>query len=168
MAVEKRNLDQTRVKSRNVRARLLFYSQLHPQGKHTSILRRKRFRSSAQFRAISSKENIHESSDIDSAVKVVTPCKHIRFHNKVKVLRIPSHELYPDDMKINIWSTQKEILENARRNTIEFSFDNWDWRGATEDEAMQLAPNGQRVHPVHVRQHFSNNEKTSADVCAIL
>jgi hypothetical protein len=162
MAVEKRTLDQTYVNARNVRARLFY--ELHPQPKCTPILRRKRllYTKSLPLFPIQTTENILESPS-GRVVKVITPCKNrIRFHNKVSVIRIPSREMYPESIKKNIWRTLQEISENARRNTIEFAADRWDWRRATEDEAMYVAPNGERIHPVHVRLDFT--QKRRADV----
>jgi hypothetical protein len=57
-------------------------------------------------------------------------------------------------MKQSLWGTLKEIHENARRNTIEFAAEGWDWRAATEDDAMYVTPSGDRIHPAHVRRVF--------------
>lgn len=77
----------------------------------------------------------------------------IHFYNKVQVVYIPSRNQYPDSMKSSIWSNMAEIKRNARRNTIEFAAEGWDWRRVCEDEAMYLSPLGERIHPVHFR-HF--------------
>ena len=161
MAVEKRSLEQTYVHSRNVRARLFY--QLHPEPKHTSILKRHRY-TKTPLNTIS----FHQNTPCqDPSTKIVTPpCKshRIRFYNKVSVLRIPSRYQYPESMKKNIWGTMKEISENARRNTIEFAAEGWDWRRATEDDAMYIGPNGERIHPVHVRRGRFSPKRKLADV----
>lgn len=52
-----------------------------------------------------------------------------------------------------MWASLQEITDNARRNTIEFSSDGWDWRTATEEEDMYIHPRtGGYVHPVHVNK----------------
>lgn len=79
----------------------------------------------------------------------------IHFYNKVKVVYIPSRDHYPEEMKKTIWSNATEIQRNARRNTIEFAAEGWDWRRACEERAMFLSPEGERIHPVHFR-HFAN------------
>jgi hypothetical protein len=79
----------------------------------------------------------------------------IHFYNKVQVVYIPSRDHYPESMKTSIWSNMAEIQRNARRNTIEFAAEGWDWRRACEDEAMYLSPQGERIHPVHIRHYRS-------------
>jgi hypothetical protein len=157
MAVEKRARDQPCSDPRNVRARLFY--QLHPQAPNTSpILRRKnrlRYTKSPPLSPIHTKENIDDVPN-GSTVKVTTlPCKNrIRFFNKVYVVRIPSRDQYPDSIKKTIWGNLREISENARRNSIEFAAEGWDWRRAIEDDEMYVDPSGDRIHPVHVNRDF--------------
>ena len=140
---------------RNVRARLIHRMQSASQSHCTPILKRQRYTASSQpLIPLQPKENIVESSE--GPLKDAIPeCKRrIRFYNKVTVVHIPSRFHYPELMRKSLWGTLKEITENARRNTIEFASEGWDWRAATEDEAMYVAPNGERIHPVHVRQAY--------------
>ena len=53
-----------------------------------------------------------------------------------------------------MWSSMKEIYANAKRNTIEFASDGWDWRNATEEnEFYQNPASGESVHPIHIVMH---------------
>ena len=76
----------------------------------------------------------------------------IQFHGKVRVFLIPSRNSYPESIQNSMWSRTAEIKRNAKRNAIEFAAEGWDWRRATEDEAMYLSPNGERIHPVHFQR----------------
>jgi transcription initiation factor TFIID subunit TAF12 len=68
-------------------------------------------------------------------------------------LKIPSKNQYPDEMKRMLWGSVKEITENARRNTIEYSADGWDWKTATEEHDMYLDKRtGEYIHPVHIQR----------------
>jgi len=163
MAVEKRSLDQTYVNARNVRARLFYDS---PPEKRTPILRRHhrlRYTKSPPLSSVSGKENILYSPSRSSS-KLTTPYKNrIRFYNKVSVVRIPSRDQYPESIRKSIWGSMKEISENARRNSIEFAAEGWDWRRATEDHDMYVAPNGERIHPIHVRRDFEMGDSETQE-----
>lgn len=76
----------------------------------------------------------------------------IQFHGKVKVFLIPSRKCYPESIKSSIWSNTAEIKRNARRNSIEFASEGWDWRRALEDDYFYISPNGERIHPVHFQR----------------
>jgi hypothetical protein len=151
MAVEKRPLEHSLVNKRNVRARLVH--RFNPEKSFTPILRPHRYTKASLLSNLSLKENIVESEgplkDATSPLK-----RRITFYNKVSVVHIPSRHHYPELMRKSIWGTMREISENARRNTIEFAAEGWDWRAATEDDAMYVAPNGERVHPAHVRRQI--------------
>ena len=57
-------------------------------------------------------------------------------------------------MKKTLWGNLEEIASNASRNTIEFAFENFDWRAAIECEDMHVTETGERIHPVHARRTF--------------
>jgi hypothetical protein len=125
---------------RNVRARLcarhqLQFTTLPPTSKFRPILRK----SAVAGVRPDSKEGCDSSLSRRS---------RIRFYQKVAVHCIPARHQYPPETKQKIWNTMMEIREMARRNTIEFASEGYDWRKAAEDDAMLLTPDGERVHPV--------------------
>lgn len=137
---------------RNVRARLcsrnIFFHSPTPQAHFRPILR------SRNDVNIECKENIpcrnfanYSASDVGFP-KSSPKERRIRFHQKVAVFCIPARHQYSDEIKQRIWCDMTELREMARRNTIEFASEGYDWRRATEDEAMVLSPNGERIHPV--------------------
>jgi hypothetical protein len=159
MAIRKRTLDETCYSdhARNVRARLFYH--LHPAPKCTPILRRQqrlRYTQSPPPRPIAN-ENVGLEFELESPRR-----NGIRFDNQVIVRRIPSRFQYPEAIKKSIWTPMKKIRENAHRNSIEFAADGWDWRTALEDDDMYVAPNGERIHPVHVRRDFRQQTARSA------
>jgi hypothetical protein len=152
MSLGKRSRDESSLLSAAEQRRVC--QRLNPFTR-TSILRAaSRFTKPKQPLGTISTNNLNSISKTlftDSATTAEAYCKRARFYNKVAVVRIPSRYQYPESMKQSIWGSMKEINENARRNTIEFASEGWDWRRATEDDAMYIAPNGELVHPVHVR-----------------
>lgn len=147
---------------RNVRARL--YSRHHfviapPQVYFRPILKTKTSQR-ATF-ATNAKENRpndsnHQRQGLDcEKSSQQSRTTRIRFHQKVAVHCIPARDQYPEEVKKCMWSDMSEIREMARRNTIEFASEGYDWRRCTEDDAMVLSPTGERVHPVwEQRRHF--------------
>jgi hypothetical protein len=92
--------------------------------------------------------------------KAVTPpppvsTHKVSFFHKVQVLRIPSRKHYPEDMKKNLWASLSEITENAKRNSIEYTAEGWDWRTVLEEKDMYRHPRtGEYVHPIHVHREY--------------
>ena len=124
---------------RNVRARLCARNQMlsftppRPKVKFQPILRRLTTVSPSYI----------GRNDCDMPTR-----RRISFYQKVAVHSIPARHHYPRETRERIWNTLLEIREMARRNTIEFASEGYDWRKAAEDDAMLLTPEGERVHPV--------------------
>lgn len=77
--------------------------------------------------------------------------KMIRFNETVDVVPIPMRSEYTVEMRHNVWSSTREIQENAARNTLEFAHDGWDWRKVADEDVFQQCPEGtgRWIHPVH-------------------
>jgi hypothetical protein len=92
--------------------------------------------------------------------KAVTPpppisSHKVSFFHKVQVLRIPSRKQYPDEMKKTLWASLSEITQNAKRNSIEYTAEGWDWRMVLEEKDMYRHPRtGEYVHPVHIQREY--------------
>ena len=75
----------------------------------------------------------------------------LRFDSSIDVVAIPSHAAYTDSMRKSIWSTRKEIAQNARRNRREFASENWKWEDVIEEDQMFYDQNSHtHIHPVHI------------------
>lgn len=147
---------------RNVRARLCLRQQLAPTPSSRShfrpILRTKSstpLTSRAYFPETECKENLprsanhlHQSDELIPKVPRNERTTRIRFHQKVAVHCIPARHHYSAEMKRHMWNDMRTLRSMARRNTIEFASEGYDWRRATEDDAMILSPSGERIHPV--------------------
>jgi len=148
---------------RNVRARLQSRHQLAVASTQSPFMPILRTRTSQRdaCATLNSKENCHQDSNNQQRKIIVEISQQkgratrIRFHHKVAVHCIPARHDYSEEIKKCIWSDMSEIREMARRNTIEFASEGYDWRRCAEDDAMVLSPTGERVHPVwEQRRHF--------------
>ncbi|GKY96896.1 hypothetical protein MPSEU_000648600 [Mayamaea pseudoterrestris] len=77
----------------------------------------------------------------------------VSFDPQVKVYEIPHRDSY--EQKSMIWNSQREIKRQASRNTIEYAYEQFDWRMAAEEAQFVQLPTGQFVHPAH----FMSKEK---------
>lgn len=88
--------------------------------------------------------------------------KSVRFNEITKIYFIPSRYEYSDIMKRQIWNSADEIMKMANRNTIEFEWENWDWKNVVLEEDMYVdAVNGQSIHPSHIANliaYYSEND----------
>ena len=89
---------------------------------------------------------VHQIKDISDSV---TPS--VSFNDIVDVRLIPHKDMYSQRIKKNIWTESRELMENAKRNSVEFAAENWDWRQAYESNQFITHPDtGEKVHPAHV------------------
>ena len=80
----------------------------------------------------------------------VSPTPAVSFFNKVQVMRIPSRKDYPEDMKKAMWSSTSEIATNAKRNSLEYTYEGWNWRTVLEEQDMYMhEKTGTLYHPAH-------------------
>ena len=77
-----------------------------------------------------------------------TQSHHVRFYPNVYKKLIPSRSNYKESEQRNMWSTLKEIQYASKRNILEFSYDSWNWRKATEEVDMYYnTSTGKYIHP---------------------
>ncbi|CAB9506755.1 expressed unknown protein [Seminavis robusta] len=75
----------------------------------------------------------------------------VQFRSNVTVKRIPSRHEYSPSTRRELWSSLKEIRENALRNEAEFSFDGCNWRECCEEDDMFYDKRSDTlIHPAHV------------------
>jgi len=91
-----------------------------------------------------------------SPKSVMTPIKEgkikrqVSFDNSVSVVPIPKRDAYSYRIKKRIWNSATVIHENASRNAMEFSAENWDWRQVIEEKHFFICVDtGELVHPAH-------------------
>lgn len=81
--------------------------------------------------------------------------KSIQFAPSVSVVQIPMRTEYSSRIATRLWSSRTEIRDNANRNVIEFSAENWDWRNVVEDDGMFVCTvSGELIHPVHCQDFY--------------
>jgi len=93
----------------------------------------------------------YSPQSVMSSINVRTVMKRqVSFDNSVSVVPIPKRDAYSYRIKNRIWNSAIEIHENAHRNAVEFSAENWDWRQVREEEEFLICVDtGEKVHPVH-------------------
>jgi len=75
----------------------------------------------------------------------------VRFDPSVAVLPIPSHRSYDRRTRSRLHATKDEMSSDIARNTLEFTYEGWDWRNAVEEVGMYVRKaSGELVHPAHV------------------
>lgn len=89
----------------------------------------------------------HTSST--STSKKTRTKRRVSLHNDVLVIPIPMRTEYPPLIRERLWSSARELYQNAARNTLEFAAEGFEWRNATEDAQLVTLPHGERVHPIH-------------------
>jgi hypothetical protein len=107
-----------------------------------------------QMRTLKRQKTRFSSMLLDFSIAEQEPaikrCKKIRFKETVDVMPVPMRSEYTLEMRCNVWSSSREIQENAARNTIEFAHDGWDWRKVADEELFQEChDSGTWIHPVH-------------------
>lgn len=75
--------------------------------------------------------------------------RSVSFDESVTVRPIPRYDAYSEGTRRQIWADALETYENARRNSIEFAADHFDWQHAAEEDDFVPTENGELVHPVH-------------------
>eukprot|EP00980_Cylindrotheca_fusiformis_P005597 scaffold1184_cov132-Cylindrotheca_fusiformis.AAC.18 len=101
--------------------------------------------SESEHSLASSAESASESSS--------TSHRRLTFNETVTVCPIPKHQEYSNRIKDHLWNSPEEMMQNARRNSIEFAAEGWDWRNSLEDENMyRCVSTNEKIHPVHVEQ----------------
>jgi len=78
----------------------------------------------------------------------MVPPKSVTFENFVTVHLIPTRADYPEGIARNIWTNREEMRQNAYRNTLEFSFEQFDWTQVFEEKDMVWIA-GELIHPAH-------------------
>ena len=71
---------------------------------------------------------------------------------------------YSERVKERIWTSGRELYQNALRNTVEYASEGWNWRNAVEDGKMITAPSGELIHPVHLQNLLQINIPSQVDL----
>eukprot|EP00568_Trieres_chinensis_P010309 CAMPEP_0183296250 /NCGR_PEP_ID=MMETSP0160_2-20130417/3890_1 /TAXON_ID=2839 ORGANISM="Odontella Sinensis, Strain Grunow 1884" /NCGR_SAMPLE_ID=MMETSP0160_2 /ASSEMBLY_ACC=CAM_ASM_000250 /LENGTH=293 /DNA_ID=CAMNT_0025457845 /DNA_START=43 /DNA_END=921 /DNA_ORIENTATION=+ len=104
------------------------------------------------------------SSSLSASVRT-----SVSFSDSVTVFPVFSYEVYPSEIRENIWTGRKEVKEGKRRSKVEFKYDGSNWRAATEEEDMVQNPRtGLLEHPVHYfNEDFSPRDEV-VNMCLVM
>ena len=93
----------------------------------------------------------------------VPPTKEVRFDPNVYKKMIPSRQSYSREDKHTLWTSPEDIARSSQRNIVEFSYDQWNWRQATEEAAMYYNTRTGRhdIHPAlaHALYHKKQQQQ---------
>jgi hypothetical protein len=73
----------------------------------------------------------------------------ICFNTQVEVVEIPHRLTYSAKQRRRMWNGRKVIRENAKRNRMEYAWENSSWQNAVEEDKF-CEINGVKVHPSSV------------------
>lgn len=77
--------------------------------------------------------------------------KRVGFDETVTVVPIPMRCEYSDRIKTKLWSGNSKIRETVVRNLAEFAAEDYNWRGACQEEEMYICDDTRElIHPVHL------------------
>ena len=80
--------------------------------------------------------------------------RRLQFDPAVRVHPIPSHGVYSQRVRHTIWTGADELAENVARNSLEFSYEDWDSQKVLdEDTGLVYHQGGEWIHPVHFDLH---------------
>jgi len=78
--------------------------------------------------------------------------RRLQFDPTVRVHPIPSHVVYSQRVRHTIWTGADELAENVARNSLEFSYEDWDSQKVVDEDyagCLVYDQGGQWIHPVH-------------------
>eukprot|EP00578_Thalassiosira_sp_NH16_P029691 CAMPEP_0181077782 /NCGR_PEP_ID=MMETSP1071-20121207/1139_1 /TAXON_ID=35127 /ORGANISM="Thalassiosira sp., Strain NH16" /LENGTH=191 /DNA_ID=CAMNT_0023159059 /DNA_START=149 /DNA_END=721 /DNA_ORIENTATION=- len=83
--------------------------------------------------------------------------KRVEFDETVTVVPIPMRCEYSGRIKTKLWNGNSEIRETVVRNLAEFAAENYNWRGACQEEEMYICGDTRElIHPVHLEMgHYT-------------
>jgi len=91
----------------------------------------------------------------DEESNIVTPPSSprgkVQFSNVVQVVDIPSIAQYSSQERSLLWNSRRQLRYLARKNTLEYSYEKFNWRDAVEEEEF-YSIQGRLIHPVHVKR----------------
>jgi hypothetical protein len=75
----------------------------------------------------------------------------LQFDGKVRIHPIPSHKVYSNRVKQTIWTCADELNFNVARNSLEFSYEDWNADNVVDEESglIWYSHGVGWVHPVH-------------------
>jgi hypothetical protein len=114
---------------------------------------------------------------------------HVEFDNKIIIHPIPSHKVYSNRIKQTIWTGAEELNDNVARNSLEFSYEDWNAANVVDEDSGLIwytynstssssssnsphhgvvggTPSGEWVHPVHfldLQQQQQSRPNTGAE-----
>jgi hypothetical protein len=106
-------------------------------------------------------DNDNDNDDDSSSCCPIKENRHIRFQPITKIHPIPSHKVYSNRIKQTIWTGAEELGDNVARNSLEFSYEEWNADNVIDEESGLIYFHGSWVHPVHFGNYLTTTTTTT-------
>ena len=75
--------------------------------------------------------------------------RKLQYNEITTIHPIPSHKVYSNRIKSTIWTGAIELGENVARNSLEFSYENWNFDNVLDEDTGLVFYHGEYIHPCH-------------------
>ena len=75
--------------------------------------------------------------------------RKLQYNEITTIHPIPSHKVYSNRIKSTIWTGAIELGENVARNSLEYSYENWNFDNVLDEDTGLVYYHGEYIHPCH-------------------
>jgi len=107
-------------------------------------------------------EHSNDDDDDDNPQSILPRRRNLHFEEIVTVHPIPSYAVYSSRVRRTIWTDGAELAEQVARNSLEFSYEQWDAAQVVEEDQM-LRYQNEWIHPVHFADGDHESQQESPE-----